>query len=304
MQDDPHSDYELDPASVLVVDDSRLSALKLAKAMRTLGHRAETASGGAEALQRLREETFDIVLLDIVMPGVDGYEVLDALKSDASLRDLPVIVISSLGDEIESVTKAIELGAEDFLPKDFEPAILRARVNASLARKRFRDRELEDFHDLEQLTRAARVIEAGAFRPAESSGSTRSPGGRTRSAGWRWSSGAWRRRYMTASGASTGPRGRSRERSSCSRPAGSSESFRPSHEWRRASARRRSAWRSGRTSSRHFYVLRSGRLAADGRDFGSPICASSLSGRSCSAAFISSPPSSFRGTWRPRRSPS
>jgi CheY-like chemotaxis protein len=162
----PPSD-EFEPASVLIVDDSRISALKLAKAMRALGHRTQIAADGVEAMQRLRDGRFDIILLDIVMPRMDGYAVLNLLKADKSLRDLPVIVISSLDDEIGSVAKAIKLGAEDFLPKSFELSILKARLNASLARKRFRDRELDYFHDLEQLTRAAEVIEAGAFHPAE-----------------------------------------------------------------------------------------------------------------------------------------
>lgn len=156
-----------DAASVLVVDDSRLSAAKLAMAMRALGHRAEVVDNGAEALRRMRERPVDVVLLDIVMPGMDGYEVLRALKADSALRDVPVIVISSLDDEIGSVARAIELGAEDFLPKNFEPTILKARLDASLARKRFRDRELAYLRDVEKLTRAAQVIEAGAFRPTE-----------------------------------------------------------------------------------------------------------------------------------------
>ncbi len=156
-----------DVATILVVDDSRVSATKLAKAMQTLGHRTETASNGVEALRRLREQNFEVILLDIVMPEMDGYAVLEALKGDESLRDIPVIVISSLDDEPGSVARAIELGAVDFLPKDFELAILKARLDSSLARKRFRDRELEYFRNVEQLTRAAQIIEAGAFRPAE-----------------------------------------------------------------------------------------------------------------------------------------
>lgn len=163
----PASHGETEAARILVVDDSRLSATKLAFAMRALGHQTETASNGAEALARLCEGAFDVILLDIVMPEMDGYAVLKALKSDEGLRDIPVIVISSLDDEIGSVVRAIELGAEDFLPKDFEPAILKARLNASLARKRFRDRELQYFRDVDRLTRAAHVIEAGAFHPAE-----------------------------------------------------------------------------------------------------------------------------------------
>ncbi len=152
---------------ILVVDDSRLSALKLVKAMRALGHEAESVSNGVEALRRLGEMPFDVVLLDIVMPEMDGYEVLTALKGDPALANIPVIVVSSLDDETGSVVRAIKLGAEDFLPKDFEPAILKARLDASLARKRFRDRELAYFRDVERLTQAAQVIEAGAFRPTE-----------------------------------------------------------------------------------------------------------------------------------------
>ncbi|SDD54775.1 response regulator [Ruegeria marina] len=154
-------------ASVLIVDDSRVSGRKLGKAVTALGHRTQLVTGGAEALAILRETTFDIVLLDIVMPEVDGYQVLSVMKADAALRDIPVIVISALDEEIDSVARAIELGAEDFLPKNFEPAILKARMNASLARKRFRDRELAYFRDIDTLTRAAQVIEGGAFRPTE-----------------------------------------------------------------------------------------------------------------------------------------
>jgi CheY-like chemotaxis protein len=154
-------------ATILVVDDSRISATKLAMAMRALGHETETAADGAEALRRLHEKSFDLVLLDIVMPEMDGYAVLEKLKGDEALRDIPVIVVSALEDEIDSVVRAIELGAVDFLPKDFNPAILKARLDASLARKWFRDRELQYFRDVEQLTQAAQVIEAGAFRPAD-----------------------------------------------------------------------------------------------------------------------------------------
>ena len=155
------------PARILVVDDNRISGRKLMKAVKALGHQAEIVPSGADALARLRESPSDIVLLDILMPGMDGYAVLDAMKSDHALRDIPVIVVSSLEDEIGSVARAIELGAEDFLPKSFELTILRARINASLARKRFRDREIEYFRDIEHLTQAAKVIESGAFRPED-----------------------------------------------------------------------------------------------------------------------------------------
>ncbi len=157
----------VDDASVLVVDDSRVSAMKLAKAMTALGHRVETVFDGRSAVDLIRNRSFDVILLDIVMPEMDGYEVLALLKSDPDLRDLPVIVISALEDEAGSVARALELGAEDFLPKDFDLAILKARLKSSLIKKRYRDRELEYLHDVETLTKAAQVIEAGAFRPSE-----------------------------------------------------------------------------------------------------------------------------------------
>lgn len=162
-----HVHNGIGPGRILIVDDNALSAKKLRLAMRTLGHEATIAHDGFAALAVLREHPFDVILLDIVMPRMDGYEVLRELKADPRLRDIPVIVISALEDEIESVARAIELGAVDFLPKQFVPSILKARLDSSLARKRFRDRELDYFRDVEQLTRAAEVIEAGAFKPSE-----------------------------------------------------------------------------------------------------------------------------------------
>jgi len=152
-------------ARVLVVDDNALNRSKMRMAVRALGHSVELASGGAEALQALRDSSFDAVLLDIVMPEVDGYDVLAAMQDDAKLRDIPVIVVSALDDETENVVRAIELGAEDFLPKSFDPVILRARLNASLSKKRFRDGERAMLAGLTALTEAAEAVESGHFRP-------------------------------------------------------------------------------------------------------------------------------------------
>ena len=90
----------------------------------------------------LAEDRPDVVLLDLVMPGMDGMEVLERIKADEQLRHLPVIVISGV-DDAESVVRCIEMGAEDFLPKPFDPVILRARVNAGLNRKALHDLEQE-----------------------------------------------------------------------------------------------------------------------------------------------------------------
>jgi signal transduction histidine kinase len=125
---------------VLVVDDNRVSRQKLALSLGQQGHAVETAEDGQQALDMLRAGGFDVVLLDILMPGMDGHEVLARMKADPELRDLPVIVISAL-DEIESVVRCIEMGAEDYLPKTFDPVVLRARLNASLQKKALRDLE-------------------------------------------------------------------------------------------------------------------------------------------------------------------
>ena len=86
-------------------------------------------------------EDFDLVLLDILMPDINGYQVLEQMKSDPELRHIPVIMISAL-DEIDSVVRCIEIGAEDYLSKPFDPVLLKARLGASLEKKRLRDREV------------------------------------------------------------------------------------------------------------------------------------------------------------------
>lgn len=125
---------------VLVVDDNATNRDLLQRRLSREGYRVETAGDGREALARLQQEAFDLVLLDIMMPEINGYEALQRLKEDEALRHLPVIMISAL-DEIDSVARCIELGAEDYLPKPCEPVLLRARVGSSLEKKRLRDRE-------------------------------------------------------------------------------------------------------------------------------------------------------------------
>lgn len=150
---------------VLVVDDHQTNRMKLALAVQNLGHQVETVASGAECLEALRRARFDIVLLDIVMPEMDGFQVLAAIKSDPGLRDIPVIVISSLEDT-EDAVRAIELGADDFLTKAFNPVLLKARVGAGLERKRLRDKELEYLHQVDRLASASRIVEGKEFDPA------------------------------------------------------------------------------------------------------------------------------------------
>jgi signal transduction histidine kinase len=125
---------------ILVADDNRVNRMKLSRNLEHQGHTVETAENGQEALDMMRDKPFDVLLLDILMPVMDGYQVLEKMKDDATLRYIPVIVISSL-DEINSAVRCIEMGAEDYLTKPFNPVILKARLDASLRRKRLRDLE-------------------------------------------------------------------------------------------------------------------------------------------------------------------
>ena len=125
---------------ILVIDDNRMNRLKLSLNLEQQGHRVGLAEDGQQGLDMLKNESFDVVLLDILMPGMDGYQVLQHIKSDPGLRDIPVIVISAL-DEIDSVVRCIEMGAEDYLPKTFDPVLLRARLSSSMQKKKLRDLE-------------------------------------------------------------------------------------------------------------------------------------------------------------------
>jgi len=121
--------YE-DHGKILVVDDHPTTRLKLSMGLQQQGHTVVEAENGVQALKKLRTDAFDLVLLDIVMPEMDGYQVLEEMKKDTRMLDVPVIVIST-SDELENIVRGIELGAEDYLPKSCErpakkdPAYLR-----------------------------------------------------------------------------------------------------------------------------------------------------------------------------------
>lgn len=127
---------------VLVVDDDRVNRLLLTRSLEREGHRVSVADNGRTALGLLGEDPPDVVLLDIVMPELDGVSVLERIKGDSALQHLPVIMISAI-DDIDSVVRCIEMGAEDYLPKPFDPVLLRARINAGLAKKRLHELEQE-----------------------------------------------------------------------------------------------------------------------------------------------------------------
>jgi adenylate cyclase len=149
-----------DVASVLVVDDDPVTRLMLTGSLERHGHHVRAAEDGSEALDLLRMESFDVVLLDVLMPQIDGYGVLEQLKGDPDLRHIPVVMVTSV-DDVESAVRCIELGADDYLSKPIDPVLLTARVNAGLTKKRLHDLEMEHLEEVAQLNRQleARVEE-------------------------------------------------------------------------------------------------------------------------------------------------
>src|SRR5689334_15092867 len=129
-------------ARLLIVDDNKVNRLLLSRNVQMQGHSAALAENGRIALEMLRSEPFDLLLLDIEMPEMDGFAVLERLKADVQLRDLPVIVASSV-EGLDNIVRCIELGAEDYLPKPVNPVLLKARIDASLEKKRLRDQQKE-----------------------------------------------------------------------------------------------------------------------------------------------------------------
>jgi len=141
---------------MLVVDDEPFNRMLLSTTLEELGHETDTAADGAEALEKLRSGAFDLVFLDLVMPGLDGFQVLERMKGSPELRNIPVLVVSSV-DEMESVTRCIELGATDYLPKPSDPVLLRARINGSLAAKRMNDMQVAYVREIEHLADELKV---------------------------------------------------------------------------------------------------------------------------------------------------
>lgn len=153
-------DRNVDKSDLLVVDDNRVNRLLVARTLEQLGHRVTFAENGRQALEALRNRSVDLVLLDIEMPEMNGYQTLEALRADAKLRDVPVVMMSSV-DEVDSVARCIEMGAEDYLFKPVNAVLLRARVAASLEKKRLRDVQRELFRKFATAEVAEELLETG-----------------------------------------------------------------------------------------------------------------------------------------------
>ncbi len=125
---------------VLVVDDYRVNRIKLSGLLKQMKYSVSLAENGLEAIEQVKTQKFDVILLDIIMPEMDGYECLTYLKNDTNLRNIPVIIISEI-DDIENIARCIQMGAEDYLPKPFNSMLLKARLNACLERKKWYDQE-------------------------------------------------------------------------------------------------------------------------------------------------------------------
>lgn len=151
---------------VLVVDDNRTSRLIAGKALEQIGCDWEEAVDGVTALSLLEQSEFDLVLLDIEMPGMDGLEVMRRLRANAQHRDLPVLIVSGHDGDMDLVAQAIQLGAEDFLSKPFNPTLFKARVQSCIEKRKLRRVEIDYLNEICRLTEAALVMEAGKFHPA------------------------------------------------------------------------------------------------------------------------------------------
>jgi serine phosphatase RsbU (regulator of sigma subunit) len=152
-------------ATILIVDDEPFNVDYLEQELEDSDYVTVSATNGREALEKIQAEPPDMVLLDIMMPEMDGFAVLETLKAEKKWRDIPVVVISAM-DDIKSVARGIELGAEDYLPKPFDPVLLMARISAGLEKKRLRDLEQQYLHGLERELKIGRAIQRG-FLPRE-----------------------------------------------------------------------------------------------------------------------------------------
>lgn len=159
------ADLGTKPAHILIVDDSKVNRMLLSRELEKQGHQFGLAENGKDALEMLFADDYDLILLDVEMPELDGYETLQRVKRDENLRHLPVVMVTAI-DDMASTIRCIEMGAEDYLPKPFDPVLLRARVGACLEKKRLRDQEQVYLKALERELEIGHNIQL-SFLPSE-----------------------------------------------------------------------------------------------------------------------------------------
>ena len=150
---------------ILVVEDNDPNRAMLCRRLQKSGYATTEAADGRQALAALGKARFDLVLCDIMMPEVDGYTVLQTMKADPALSTIPIVMVSAI-DEVANVARCIEMGADDYLTKPYDPVLLQARVTACLDKRRLRDSEADASRGLELLARAAEQVEAGTYDDA------------------------------------------------------------------------------------------------------------------------------------------
>ena len=153
-------------AHILVVDDNRMNRLKLSRTLQRLGHQVAVAKNGYEALELLQKQAFDLVLLDLVMPELDGYQVLQRMKQHSTLKKIPVVIISAL-DDMTEIMECLKLGASDYLPKRVDPLLLQARLGTLLENKRLRNQQSEYQQQLTHLSHLMAEIQPQGPLPPE-----------------------------------------------------------------------------------------------------------------------------------------
>jgi len=152
------------PGHLLVVDDNENNRDMLVRLLDRQGLKSSVARNGQEALDMMSAESFDLVLLDIMMPVVDGFQVLQTMKADAALREVPVIMLSAI-HEMDAIIRCIKMGADDYIPKPIDLTLLRARVGASIQKKRLRDREKQLLLNILPPRIAEELTQNGSVEP-------------------------------------------------------------------------------------------------------------------------------------------
>jgi DNA-binding response OmpR family regulator len=151
-----------DGGTILVIDDEEANRALLARRLVRQGYALLFAETGEAGLAIAAREPVDVILLDVWLPGLSGYGVLARLKSDEALREIPVLIVTAV-DDAQSVTRCLALGADDYLAKPYDPAVLGARVRACMAKKRARDFDLAYLRGVARVTAAALAVESGQF---------------------------------------------------------------------------------------------------------------------------------------------